>query len=358
MGTRANYIKLSPVFREARSFSNIEQEVLSASTFSGSKVPQEELDLLGIEEPVQLVSVGNNGFFDGISTMSEAFYDQLAESDPNFVFVYGDVESTYAGALAAVRANKTLVHLEAGLRNENWNDPEEISRITVDHLAEYLAPPDEFARKNLKNEGVNVSSLLSSGNLMIDTLDDFLTGALRPASDLDISFKEYGLFTLHRIQNLQSKERMESILSALEELSKNHVFLCFLPRKTLKCIDEYELTVKLDSDNIFIYGPKQYGEFIQYLSNASFVLTDSSSLQDETTFMDTPCFTCLSCTHRKVTIEHGTNVLVGADRNTIVDRVRNYKFDEMESTELPSGWDGDAANRIINNINNIFNLTG
>jgi UDP-N-acetylglucosamine 2-epimerase (non-hydrolysing) len=284
---------------------------------------------------------------------------------PDMVMVVGDVNSTMAGALAAVKLNIPVSHVEAGLRSYDRTMPEEINRIVTDSISDYHFTTCEEADEHLKREGHSEKGIFFVGNLMIDTLLKLKDESKKSTMLSDLKLRAngrimpYSILTLHRPSNVDDSKTMENILEALNAVSKKMPVIFPVHPRTRKRIEEFgfkdyiniidNLTDETDvmSGRVNCLNPMGYLDFINLMSNARLVMTDSGGIQEETTVLKVPCVTLRDNTERPVTITEGTNILAGNDK----DRIINAAFSQIEKDysdlKPPKYWDGNAAERII-----------
>ncbi len=258
---------------------------------------------------------------------------------PNLVVVAGDVNSTLAAALTANKMGIKLVHVEAGLRSYNNKMAEEINRVIIDSLSDILLIPSEDAIKNLKKEGI-VKGINLVGNIMIDTLEMFLPKIKKTKG-------KFYFCTLHRAENVDDKDIFTEILDALEIISKDAKIYFPLHPRTKKMAEQFGLSKKLK--NIFsLLPPLSYQKSLYYQKNSKLVLTDSGGVQEETSYLGTPCITLRTETERPVTVKLGTNIIGGVTKKGILNA---YKKTRKTKRKIPL-WDGQTAKRIVKIIKN------
>lgn len=266
---------------------------------------------------------------------------------PDLVLVYGDTNSTLAGALCASKLLIPVAHVEAGLRSFNMNMPEEQNRILTDHISKLLFVPTATAEANLHNEGIN-QHVHNVGDVMFDAVLHFKKLAEKKESILEkISVKsgEYILTTIHRAENTNDINRLKNIIEALNESGKK-IVLPLHPR-TKKYIEDYNLQF---SDNIKLIEPVGYLDMITLEMNSQKIVTDSGGVQKEAFFMKKPCITMRDETEWVETVKNGWNIVVGTDMDKILNSIINFK-PEMKQRDIFG--DGKAAYKILNIINRI-----
>jgi len=265
------------------------------------------------------IGSGNHGYQTG-KMLEELEKIYLSES-PDIVLVYGDTNSTLAAALAASKLLIPIAHIEAGLRSFNMNMPEEQNRVLTDHISKYLFAPTETAIKNLKNENI-INNVYNTGDVMFDAIKLFKEKALKTSSvlkDNNIIPNEYILSTIHRAENTNSINKLKNIIDALNEYNKS-IVLPLHPR-TLKFIKDYGLKI---NTNIKIINPVGYLDMINLENNAKKIVTDSGGVQKEAYFLQKPCITMRDETEWLETVENGWNIIVGSNKDKILDAIINF----------------------------------
>lgn len=307
-----------------------------------SKIFFEELN---IPKPEYNLSVGSGGHGKQTGEMMgklEAIYEK---EKPDLVLVYGDTNSTLAGALVASKMLIPVAHIEAGLRSFNKNMPEEQNRILTDHISKILFTPTETANKNLKNEGIN-NNVYNVGDVMFDAVLHFKKLAKQKSSivsELNLTKNNYILTTIHRAENTNDINRLKNIIEALNE-SNETVVLPLHPR-TKKYIESYGLNF---NNNIKVIEPIGYLDMLSLEENGKKIVTDSGGVQKEAFFMNKPCITMRDETEWVETVENGWNVIVGTDKEKILNNIVNFN-PTTEQKQLFG--DGNAAEKILKIIN-------
>ena len=264
---------------------------------------------------------------------------------PSLVLVVGDVNSTLAGALVANKMNIKLAHLEAGLRSFNNNMPEEFNRKLTDHLSNYLFATTEEGIINLKKEGI-VKNVFFVGNIMIDTLNYFL-------SKVKKTNEEFYFCTLHRAENVDNKKIFEEILDALEIIARDKKIYLPLHPRTEKMAKKFKLINKIKK-TFEVLPPLNYKKSLFYQKNAKLILTDSGGIQEEASFLGTPCITLRNETERPVTIKKGTNTIGGITKKSILSAYERKKFKEKSQNSFVDGKTADRIVRILSQFK--FNI--
>ncbi|MCX7809236.1 MAG: UDP-N-acetylglucosamine 2-epimerase (non-hydrolyzing), partial [Deltaproteobacteria bacterium] len=268
---------------------------------------------------------------------------------PDWVLVYGDTNSTLAGALAAAKLHMPVAHVEAGLRSFNMRMPEEINRIVTDRISTLLLTPSRDANENLRREGIPEERIFFVGNTMIDTLLTHLPRA-REQNTLDrlgLSPKGYALLTLHRPSNVDDAHALTRLLQAIEEIAKHLPVIFPVHPRTRKRIESFGLGDRIERNpHIRLLDPLGYLDFLALMAEAFLVLTDSGGIQEETTALGVPCLTLRENTERPVTITEGTNVLCGTEPRRIIEEAERILQGNSKRGRIPERWDGRASKRI------------
>ena len=302
---------------------------------------------MGIPEPDYNLEVGSGGHGEQTGRMLIGIEKVLLKERPDAVIVYGDTNSTLAGALASVKLHIPVAHVEAGLRSFDRRMPEVINRVVADHISNILFAPTHTAVHNLKKEGI-VQGVYLVGDIMVDALYLHIKVAEKNSiiRDLGLKKKGYVLVTVHRAGNTDVEENLKNIVEALTELDYKIVFPAH-PR-TKKALERYGLLKTLEeSKNVMITEPVGYLEFLNLLENSKMVLTDSGGVQKEAYILGIPCVTLRDTTEWIETVEQGWNVLVGAEKEKIISAVRSFRPTEKR-TEIFG--DGKSAERMANII--------
>jgi len=315
-----------------------------------SKVFFEEL---GLPEPDNFLGVGSSSHASQTAKILIEFEKQCLKRKPSLVVVAGDVNSTLACALVAVKLNIPVAHVEAGLRSFDNTMPEEINRILTDRISDLLFTTEDSGTQNLINEGVPKEKIHFVGNCMIDSVTKFIPLAkeMAPWSEYGLNRNDYCLITLHRPSNVDSRKDIVKIVTMLNRMSeKIHIVFPVHPR-TQKSIKNCSITL---SDNIRLLNPLPYIEFLGLMSNAKLVVTDSGGIQEETTYLNIQCLTIRNNTERPVTVEAGTNHLVGTDPEKVMSVFHRILNGTIKKGHTPQKWDGKAGQRIAEIIRELY----
>jgi UDP-N-acetylglucosamine 2-epimerase len=350
VGARPQFIKAAPVSKALRR----QHEVLLLHTGQHyddnmSKVFFEEL---GIPRPDINLEIGSDSHARQTAAIMIGVEDYLQQEKPDFVLVYGDTNSTLAGAIAASKLHIKIAHVEAGLRSFNRTMPEEINRIVADKVSDILFCPTITAVDNLKNEGIS-NGVFNIGDVMYDAALKFAPIAEDKSQIFDrlaIQPKNYFLLTLHRAENTDSFENLNNIVTAIIQ-SKKRIIFPVHPR-TVKLLKQYQLYEKLErAENIIIIEPVSYIDMIVMEKNAQKILTDSGGVQKEAYFYKVPCITLRNETEWVETVVDGWNCLVGADVEKILAAMRDFS---PEGDQQGHYGDGKASEKLVEVLNHFF----
>jgi len=325
VGARPQFIKLAPLSKILR-----ENGVNEIIIHTGQHYDENMNDLffkeLEIPEPDYNLGIGSGNHGEQTGRMLIEIEKIMLKEKPDLVIVYGDTNSTLAGALAASKLHIKLAHVEAGLRSFNKRMPEEINRVLTDHVSDILFCPTQTAVENLKNEGITKGVYLV-GDVMFDALVHFSKISDMKSNILErlnIKPKEYYLATIHRAENTDNYERLKNILTAFSKMDEMVVFP--IHPRTRKMINYYGLDDLLENDNVKVIDPVGYLDMLKLEKNAKAILTDSGGVQKEAFWLKVPCITLRDETEWIETVNLGWNRLVGSNVEKILEAVRDLKF--------------------------------
>lgn len=336
-GARPNFMKIAPLCVECKKKETPYFIVNTGQHFSDN-MSKDFFKEFGVRPDYNL-SPSQDSVVRQFSDIANHLEDIFKKERPTLVVVVGDVNSTLIASIVARKMDIRLAHVESGLRSYNRKMPEEINRIIVDHISDILLAPSEDATLNLAKEGLTENVFLV-GNIMIDTLTMFLP-------NIKSSEEDFFFCTLHRSENIDDMVPFGSILDALEVISKDKKIYFPIHPRTKKMAAKFKFLDRIN--RIFsTLPPISYKESLFYQKNAKLVLTDSGGIQEETSFLGTPCITLRSETERPITLELGTNTIGGVSKESILSAYRGKKLEKKE-THIPL-WDGYTSNRILEAI--------
>lgn len=349
-GARPNFMKIAPIMRAFDANGSFETILVHTGQHYDENMSKLFFDELGIVRPDVNLEVGSDSHAVQTSEIMRRFEPIVLDFKPDYVLVVGDVNSTIACGLVAVKLGAKLIHVEAGLRSFDRTMPEEVNRVLTDSISDLLFVTEQSGVDNLRNEGINPRKIHFVGNVMIDTLMANREKAQKSQalSRLGLSAGEYIVVTLHRPSNVDDPDKFGEIIAAFEEIEKEMKLVFPIHPRTRNNIEETNLKQQIeDMDNLLLVEPMGYLDFLCLMSNAALVMTDSGGIQEETTILGVPCMTLRENTERPVTITEGTNRLVNIATTDILKSYREIKNSAGNSSgKIPKFWDGKAAERI------------
>ena len=349
-GARPNFMKLAPVVRALRAHADLAPRIVHTGQHYDAAMTDVFFDELGIPAPEVHLEVGSGSHGAQTARILERYEAHLLERPPAGTVVFGDVNSTVACALAAVKLGVPVAHVEAGLRSFDRSMPEEINRLLTDAVADLLLVTEQSGVANLQREGVDHAKIRLVGNVMIDTLLTQLPAARarRAAARLGLDGRRYGVVTLHRPSNVDDPATLGTLLRLLHELAARMPLVFAVHPRTVAAAARMNLgpLVAAGQEGLICIGPQPYIDTLSLVSGAAILLTDSGGLQEESSVLGVPCLTLRENTERPATVTLGTSRLVGNDP----DRIRSG-FDDVMGGRWPQGqpiplWDGHAGERV------------
>ena len=340
IGARPNFMKAAPAIAAIATRPRLQQLIVHTGQHYDRNMSDVFFEQLGIPAPDVNLEVGSASHAVMTAQIMIAFEQVVINEAPDLVLVYGDINSTVAATLVAAKLGVRVGHVEAGLRSGDRRMPEELNRLVTDQLADLLFTPSRDADENLKREGVPTEKIHFVGNLMIDTLVRLLDRAAMPKIEgLD---GPYALVTLHRPSNVDEPEMLSQILAALMRIASQVRVLFPIHPRTRHKIAEF----KINTGDVSLLEPLGYLEFLSLQKNAAVVVTDSGGIQEETTYLGVPCLTVRENTERPVTVEIGTNILVGRDMTRLEQATNAILEGRAKNGRVPELWDGRAGERV------------
>lgn len=354
VGARPNFMKAAPIHKAFNQFSILNSQFSIANMICHTGQHYDEkmskifFDELELPTPDFYLGVGGGSHAEQTAGIMIEFEKVLLTEKPDLVIVVGDVNSTIACALTAVKLGVKVAHVESGLRSFDRTMPEEINRILTDSISDFLFVTEKSGIENLQKEGIPGEKVFFVGNVMIDSLINFLPKIERSTaiSDYKLKPKSYCLITLHRPSNVDNKENLTKIVELLNGLSINNRIVFPVHPRTKKNLENYDL-LKYLNHNTIVTDPLGYLDFIALLKDSCFVLTDSGGIQEESTYLGIPCITLRTTTERPATVEIGTNYLVGENINSARKFITKIMSGNSKKGKIPELWDGHAAERIV-----------
>ncbi|HKM56402.1 MAG TPA: UDP-N-acetylglucosamine 2-epimerase (non-hydrolyzing) [Isosphaeraceae bacterium] len=345
-GARPNFMKIAPLMWEMRRRAGIDAYLVHTGQHYDERMSRLFFEELEIPRPDIDLGVGSGSHACQTAEVMKRFEPIVLEQKPDAIVVVGDVNSTIACALVAVKLGVPVAHVEAGLRSFDRTMPEEINRILTDAISRWLFVTERSGVENLRREGVPEDRVFLVGNVMIDTLLACRELSRRSSirDDLRLTGRPFGVLTLHRPANVDDPEVLAGILSAIDHLQRELPVVFPVHPRTRKALAGHDLAAM---PGLIVTEPLGYLDFMKLLAEARLVLTDSGGIQEETTVLGVPCLTLRHNTERPITIEQGTNQLVGLDPQRVVAAAQRALSDPSRGGRVPNLWDGRAAARIV-----------
>ncbi|MFW6147949.1 MAG: non-hydrolyzing UDP-N-acetylglucosamine 2-epimerase [Thermodesulfobacteriota bacterium] len=346
VGARPNFMKMAPVMRALAGKKDVEQVLVHTGQHYDDNMSELFFRELELPTPDINLEVGSGSQAWQTAQIMMRFEKIVYDQHPDLVLVYGDVNSTVAAALVCVKVGIRIGHVEAGLRAFDRTMPEEINRLLTDQIADLLFTPSKDGDENLLREGVAQEKIHLVGNVMIDTLVQLLPKAKGEGlKDKGLGNGNYALVTLHRPSNVDDPKMLNEIMAALSEISDDlPVIFPVHPRTRMK-ISEFGFQIA-ENGSLHLIDPLGYLDFLALQKSSTVVITDSGGIQEETTFLGVPCLTVRKNTERPITVEMGTNVLVGQDMAQLKREIYNILDGKIRQGQVPPLWDGHASERI------------
>jgi len=359
VGTRPNFIKIAPLLKEMKKVPQIETFLVHTGQHYDTEMSDAFFKDLNISAPDRRLAVGSGSPASQIGEIMTRLEPVLSEYQPNVVLVVGDVNSTLAGALTAVKAGIPVAHVEAGLRSFDRTMPEETNRILTDAVADLLFVSEPSGMESLRREGIHSSRIFLVGNVMIDTLRQYLPRADSSICLVDVNGgseipfpPKYAVLTLHRQGLVDNPRLLIHVWKVLEEIGNEIPIIFPVHPRTRRRLEDAGLDPqrRYDSGNsrgIRMIGPLSYLQFLGLQRRAVMVMTDSGGVQEETTVLGVPCLTLRENTERPITVTQGTNTIVGLNPERIRMEALRLLSGPKKPGRVPQLWDGHASERIV-----------
>lgn len=364
-GARPNFMKIAPLMwainkhNLERKTLNIEPILLHTGQHYDYEMSTVFFEDLELPEPDIYLGVGSGTHAEQTGGVMIEFEKVLFKEKPDLVIVVGDINSTLAAALVAVKLHIPVSHVEAGLRLYDLSMPEEVNRLLTDQVSNWLFTPCRDADENLRREGISGDKIFFVGNIMVDSLllNKEKAAQRQTLGQLGLKNEGYVLLTLHRPENVDNEPTFKRLMQAINEVSKRIPVVFPVHPRTQKRIKEFNVLNRLPvtSHQLFFTEPLGYLDFLNLETNAKFVMTDSGGIQAETTILDVPCLTLYPSTGWTVTLTQGTNALVGTEPEKIIEeafkildrKIANHQPLITDHPSYPELWDGKTAERIV-----------
>ena len=350
VGARPNLVKIGPLLREMHKHPEIEPILVHTGQHYDEKLSDVFFRQMGIPRPDINLEVGSGSHAWQTAEILKRIEVVLLEAKPDLLLVVGDVNSTLAASLAAVKIGIKVAHVEAGLRSFDRTMPEEINRVLTDALADYLFVTEEDAIENLLREGRPREAIHFVGNVMIDALRHFLPIARQSRILEELSLtngpghRPFAVLTLHRPSNVDSQPVLMRLLDTIDQVADELPVIFPVHPRTQERLKELQ---RRSHPQLRFIAPSGCLDFLCLLDRARLVLTDSGGIQEETTALGIPCLTLRENTERPITVARGTNQIVGQDPARILAAIRDILNGGTRTAHIPKMWDGCAAKRIV-----------
>jgi UDP-N-acetylglucosamine 2-epimerase (non-hydrolysing) len=343
VGARPNFMKMAPIIAALKRRDGVRQVLVHTGQHYDAKMSDVFFQDLGMPDPDVHLGVGSGSHAQQTAKIMLEIEPVLLREKPDVVMVAGDVNSTIGVALVAAKLGQRIAHVEAGLRSRDWTMPEEINRVLTDRLSDLLFTPSRDGDENLIGEGIEPSRIHFVGNVMIDSLRAALPRAResRIHERLEVAKGGYALATLHRPSNVDEPQALQRLLSALSDVGREiPVIFPIHPRTRARLPEGFS------ARGVKLIEPLGYLDFLALTADARLVMTDSGGIQEETTALGVPCLTLRENTERPITVDVGTNQLVGTDPARVVPAAREVLAGRGKKGRIPELWDGHAAERV------------
>ncbi|MEN9959813.1 MAG: hypothetical protein RL045_60 [Bacteroidota bacterium] len=373
VGARPNFMKVAPLHRAIQKLAGWTSKIVHTGQHFDAKMSDVFFTQLELPEPDFFLGIGGGSHTEVTAKIMVAFEKIVEAEKPDLIIVVGDVTSTLACTLVAIKMGIKVAHVEAGLRSFDRTMPEELNRILTDSVADYLFVTEESGMQHLKNEGVADERVFFTGNVMIDSLVRYQEKAktttiledlglstndsrLVTAAERPLSTSDYIVMTMHRPANVDTEKGLQSILELIELSSRDTKIIFPVHPRTRAHMEKFGLADRLDQvQNLIMTEPLGYLEFIQLMSNATAILTDSGGIQEETTYLGVPCLTFRDSTERPITVSLGTNQLLSdLDPKKTYAALQEILSGKVKKGSIPPLWDGKAAERIAAQLAELF----
>lgn len=350
VGARPNFMKVAPLHRAFSKRPEIESKILHTGQHYDAKMSDIFFNQLGLPKPHYYLGIGGGSHTWTTANIMLKFEAILKEDRPDLVLVVGDVNSTVACTLVAIKMEIPVAHVEAGLRSGDRKMPEELNRLMTDSVADFLFVTEQSGMIHLAKEGVADEKIFFVGNVMIDSLIYFREKAAHSTilEDVQVAAKDYILMTMHRPHNVDNEKSLRDILQIIQYATQYKKVVFAIHPRTTNNMKKFGLYENLEAiQNLILIGPQGYLEFLKLMDNAALIITDSGGIQEETTYLQVPCMTFRDTTERPVTVDLGTNFLM-QDLNPVTVHLQMQKILAGKAKQgiVPPLWDGKAAERI------------
>jgi len=356
VGTRPNFVKIASILKACEKYLQINKLLVHTGQHYSKSMNASFFADLEIKDPDINLEVGSGSHVQQTANIMKLFEPIVLDYKPDAILVVGDVNSTLACSLVAIKLKVKLIHIEAGLRSFDRNMPEEINRLLTDTISDILFVTEPAGVKNLRNEGIGESKIFLVGDVMADTLKFFKKKAIKSKilKKLKLKKKKYCVLTLHRPENVDDILILSQIMKALMKIQKKIKIIFPIHPRTKKNIKMMNLEIKMKQmSNLIVIPPLSYLDFVKLVSKSKVVFTDSGGIQEETSILGIPCLTLRENTERPITISLGTNRITGRDPDKIIKMYQETYIIDKKRIQSKF-WDGKASQRIIQILLDLF----
>jgi len=352
-GARPNFMKIASVIEESKRGGKIKPILVHTGQHYDPELSDAFFQQLGIPEPDYYLGVGSGTHGQQTARAIAGIDRILPDANPDLIAVVGDVNSTLAGAVVAGMRRVPLVHIEAGYRTHDPNQPEEINRQVADTLSSYFFPSTQFAAENLFREGISPERVFMAGNINLDPMFRLMPEieSCGVVEEMGLRPGNYIFSTLHRPESVDHEGILRGIMEAFDEISKRIRFVLPLHPRTARRMAEFGIPMP---EGIRVTKPLPYIQTVRLMRTAALVITDSGGIQDETTTLGVPCLTLREHTERPETVKIGTNRLIGTDRQRIIREAERVLDGDAPRGRVPELWDGRTGERVVRVLEEVF----
>jgi UDP-N-acetylglucosamine 2-epimerase (non-hydrolysing) len=357
IAARPNFMKIAPLYHALKNEAWCKPVIIHTGQHYDKNMSGDILSDLNMPEPDIHLQVGGGSHAEQTAGVMVAYEKICLKTPPDYIVVVGDVNATMAVAITAKKLHLKVAHLEAGLRSGDREMPEEINRILTDSISDLLLTPSADGDAHLKREGVSEEKIIRVGNIMMDSFE-MLRGKINNSSILDeinITPLTYAAVTMHRPSNVDEEAQLKKLVSSLVNISNKIPLVFPIHPRTKKQLSKFSLLPTLENQpSITLIDPLSYISFMQLISQAKMVITDSGGIQEETTYLNIPCITVRNNTERPITIEEGTNRL--SSISEIENNVKDILEGNWQTGKKPKYWDGKTASRVVTVLKKVLSI--